>query len=379
VQRRYFDHNATTPVCTEVLDAYTAALTGVFGNASSIHHFGQEAKLRLDAARREVGEFLGCDSREVVFCSGGTEADNLAVLGVFRAKNGHVVTTAIEHPAVLNACQRFERVTYVLPRADGAVDPEEIRRALEPDTVLVSVMHANNETGVVQPIEAIARIAHDAGAVFHSDGVQAAGKIPVKISELGVDLYSISGHKIYGLKGTGALYVRKGTELAPLLFGGHHERDRRPGTENVPGAVALGRAAAVAAETAGDQGIGELRDCLEQTLIARISDCTVNGADAPRVPNTSNICFDGIEAEALVIALDLKGFAVSTGAACSSGTVEPSHVLTAMGLSPERARASVRFSMGRGNTIEDIDALADAVAESVARLRKLSPVYAGAI
>ena len=378
MQRRYFDHNATTPVCTEVLEAYTSALTGVFGNASSIHHFGQEAKLRLDAARREVAAFLGCDPREVVFCSGGTEADNLAILGVLRTETGHVVTTAIEHPAVMNACQQFERVTYVMPQPNGAVDPEDIRKALEPDTVLVSVMHANNETGVVQPIEEIARIAHEAGALFHSDGVQAAGKIPVNVSELGVDLYSISGHKIYGLKGTGALFVRRGIELAPLLFGGHHERERRPGTENVPGAVALGRAAAVAAETAGDQGVGELRDCLEQTLIARIPDCTVNGADAPRVPNTSNICFEGIEAEALVIALDLKGCAVSTGAACSSGAVEPSHVLTAMGLSPERARSSVRFSMGRENIIEDVDALADAVAESVARLRKLSPVYAGA-
>jgi cysteine desulfurase len=378
VQRCYFDHNATTPVSSEVLEAHTAALSGVFGNASSIHHFGQDAKLRLDEARREVAAFLGCEAREVVFVSGGTEADNLALLGY--SQRGHVITTAIEHPAVLSACARFPRATYVRPSASGVVDPEEIRKALEPDTVLISVMHANNETGAVQPIAEVARLAREAGVVFHSDGVQAAGKIPIDVRALGVDLYSISGHKFYGIKGTGALFVRNGLALQPLMFGGHHERDRRPGTENVPGAVALGCAAALAAQRCDEEGrrMAALRDRFEEQILARVPDAGINGAGAPRVPNTSNVYFDGIEAEALVIALDLKGFAVSTGSACSSGAVEPSHVLTAMGLPPARARASIRFSLGRSNTAGQTDALADAVAETVERLRKLSPVYAGA-
>jgi cysteine desulfurase len=377
VERCYFDHNATTPVSSEVLEAHTAALSGVFGNASSIHHFGQEAKLHLDSARRDVGAFLGCDAREVVFVSGGTESDNLALLGF---AGGHVITTAIEHPAVLNACARFARATYIKPGPDGVVDPEEIRSALAPDTLLISVMHANNETGVIQPIAEIARIAHEAGVLFHSDGVQAAGKIPLNVGALGADLYSISGHKFYGIKGTGALFVRTGVILRPLMFGGHHERDRRPGTENVPGAVALGRAAALAADRLESDGerLAGLRDRLEQRILSQVADAGMNGMRVPRVPNTTNLYFDGIEAEALVIALDLKGFAVSTGSACSSGAVEPSHVLIAMGLSPERARASVRFSLGRSNTAEQVDALADAVVESVVRLRKLSPAYAGA-
>ena len=379
----YFDHNATTPVSPAVLEALVPALGQVYGNASSIHHFGQAAKQRLEAARRQVAALLGADPREVVFTSGGTESDNLAILGAVRAAPGerkHVVTSAIEHPAVLNTCAQLERegvaVTYVPAGPDGVVDPDVVRRALRPETVLVTVMHANNETGAVQPLAEIASAARAAGVLVHSDGVQAVGKIPVDVTALGVDLYSASAHKIYAPKGTGALYVRKGTKLAPTAFGGHHERDRRPGTENVPGAVAFGAAAELAArEWAADAArLGALRDRLEESILARVPHACVNGRRGARVPNTSNIRFAYIEGEALVIALDLAGFAVSTGAACSSGAVEPSHVLLAMGLSADDARGSIRFSLGRGNTEEQVDALVEAVAQSVAHLRRVSAV-----
>ena len=386
VQRYYFDHNATTPVCPEVLEAILPVMTEVYGNASSIHHFGQAAKQRLEMARRQTAAAMGCQPREIVFVSGGTEADNLALFGTVRHAqhagrvSRHVVTTAIEHPAVLNACAQLERegvaVTYVPVGADGIVDPDDVRRALRPDTVLVSVMHANNELGTVQPVAEIAAIARDAGVYVHADGVQALGKIPVDVDALGVDLYSVSGHKIYAPKGIGALYARRGTRLGAILFGGHHERERRPGTENVPGAAAFG-CAAESAETHLEteaRRIGELRDRLESAILERIPHTGVNGNRAARTPNTTNIYFDGLEGEALVIALDLRGFAVSSGAACSSGAVEPSHVLTAIGLGVERARASIRFSLGRANTAEHVDALVEAVAASVAHLRKLSPV-----
>ena len=385
--RHYFDHNATTPVSTEVLEVLLPALLEVYGNASSIHHFGQLAKQRLEMARRETAALLHCDPREVVFLSGGTEADNLAILGSVRshpASKKHVITTTIEHPAVLNPCRQLERegvdVTYVRVGSDGVVDPREIRSALRPDTILISVMHANNELGTIQPIQEIAAVAHDAGVLFHVDGVQAAGKIPVDVRSVGVDLYSISGHKLHGPKGIGALYVKNGTPLSSIQYGGRHERERRPGTENVPGAVGLGRAAAVAVENLGAESarIASLRDKLEQGILAHIPSCGVNGQSSPRTPNTTNIFFDGLEGEAMVISLDLKGFAVSSGSACSSGAVEPSHVLLAIGLSRERARASLRFSLGHSNTEEQVDALIDAVAESAAQLRKLSPTYTNA-
>jgi cysteine desulfurase len=383
VQRFYFDHNATTPVSPEVLETLVTCAGQVYGNASSIHHFGQEAKQRLEMARRQAAALIGCDAREIVFVSGGTEADNLALFGTVRHAAGaarHVITTAFEHPAVLNACAQLERegvaVTYVGVGPDGLVDPEDIRRALRPETVLISVMHANNELGTVQPIERIAAIAREAGVCLHSDGVQALGKIAVNVDALGVDLYSMSGHKIYGLKGTGVLYVRRGTRLGAIQFGGHHERGRRPGTENVPGAAAFGRAAEVAGERleADTVRLAGLRDRLESGILERIPATGVNGGRGARTPNTANLYFDGVEGEALVIALDLRGFAVSSGAACSSGAVEPSHVLTAIGLPAERARASIRFSLGRDNTAEQVDVLVEAVAASVAHLRKLSPV-----
>jgi cysteine desulfurase len=387
VRRFYFDHNATTPVSQSVLEVLLAALLEVPGNASSIHQDGQLAKQRLEAARRETAALLGCEPKELVFTSGGTEADNLAILGSIRANAAprqHVITTAIEHPAVLNPCRELERsgisVTYVEPGPNGLIDPDDIRRALKPETVLVSVMHANNETGTLQLITEISGLAHEAGALMHSDGVQAAGKIPVDVQALGVDLYSISGHKFYAPKGIGALYVKNGTKLRPIQFGGKHERERRPGTENVPSAVAIGKGAAIARENLPMETarLEALRDRLETGILGRVPDTGVNGGNAPRTPNTTNIYFDGLEGEALVISLDLKGFAVSSGSACSSGAVEPSHVLLAMGLPPERARASLRFSLGASNNEEQVDALIHAVAESAAQLRKLSPTYTSA-
>jgi len=381
VPHYYFDHNATTPVAPEVLEALTSCLGQVYGNASSIHYFGQAAKQSLETARRQLASLIHCDAANVVFTSGGTESDNMAVLGVARAAAGaskHVITSAIEHPAVMAACAQLEREGVVVTRlavgSSGVLDPDDARRALQRDTVLISVMHANNELGTIQPIGEIASIAREAGVCFHTDGVQALGKIPIDVDALGVDLYSMSGHKLYAPKGVGALYVRKGTKMAPITFGGHHERDRRPGTENVPGAVALGAAAELAARNLATESerLAGLRDRLEDAVLDRIPGAGVNGARRNRAPNTSNLYFDGIEGEALVIALDLRGFAVSSGSACSSGAVTPSHVLTAIGLSRERARSSIRLSLGRSNTAEQVDALVDALAHSVAHLRRIS-------
>jgi cysteine desulfurase len=387
MQHFYFDHNATTPVAPEVLRDLTETLVEICGNASSIHHFGQAAKQRLEASRRDIAGRIGSDPREIVFTSGGTESDNLAIFGIARkdlARGGspgsgirlrnHVITSAIEHPAVLNACAQLERegaeVTYLPVGIDGIVRLDDVKRALRSTTGLITIMHANNETGAVQPIREIGVLVHAAGAVFHSDGVQMAGRVQLSVRELGVDLYSISGHKFGAPKGIGALYVRKGTPLDPMLFGGHHERDRRAGTENVPGASALGRAAGLAVDW-GEIGI--LRDRLERGILSRVAGATVNGSIEQRLPNTTNIRFDGIEGEAIVIALDLRGYAVSSGSACSSGAVEPSPVLLAMGLSPEEARSSVRFSLGPENTEKEVDGLIEALEASVAHLRRISP------
>ena len=369
----YFDHNATTPVSPEVFQAMAPLMTTVFGNASSIHQFGQEARGELDRARRSVASMLGAKAEEIVFTSGGTEADNMAIFGT----GGHVITTTAEHPAVLQAAAQLPSATFVPVDGRGMVDPQAVRAAIRSDTKLISVMHVNNELGVVQPIREIARIARDAGVLFHSDGVQAAGKIPVDVKELGVDFYSVSAHKIYGPKGMGALFVRKGTEVRPLLYGGPHERKMRAGTENVAGAAGFGCAAEWVIEESATEAARQavLRDRLELGILAEIAGAHINGAGAPRVGNTSNVRFDGIDSEPLLIALDLKGFAVSSGSACSSGATEPSHVLAAIGLTREQARSSVRFSLGRSNTQEQIDALIDAVAQVVSRLRKLAPAY----
>jgi cysteine desulfurase len=381
VQHFYFDHNATTPVAPEVLETMVPCLGQVYGNASSIHYFGQAAKQKLETARRQLAALIHANPAEVVFTSGGTEADNLAVFGVVRAASrthAHLIVSAIEHPAVLACAAQLEREGVAvtrLPVGDGGtVDPEDVRRALRPETVLVSIMHANNELGTVQPIAEISRIAHEAGVPLHVDGVQALGKIAVEVDALGVDLYSMSGHKLYAPKGVGALYVRKGTKLAPLTFGGHHERDRRPGTENVPGIAAFGAACELAGRTlaAESERLSSLRDRLETRVLKRISGTGVNGARGNRTPNTSNIYFDAVDGEAMVIALDLRGFAVSTGSACSSGAITPSHVLTALGLSADRARSSLRFSLGRSNTAEQVDALVDALEASVTHLRRIS-------
>jgi cysteine desulfurase len=364
VQYFYFDHNATTPLAPEVASAYTAALEDAYGNASSIHHFGQLAKQRLENARRSVATAIGATAKEIVFLSGGTEADNLAIRGIVR-EGQHVVTTAIEHPAVLSTCAGLD-ATFVPVGRDGVVDPADIRKALRKNTVLISAMHGNNEIGTVQPLREISEIAREAGVLLHSDGVQALGRIPVNMKELGVDLYSISGHKLGAPKGIGALYVRDKTPLSAIAFGGHHERERRPGTENVAGAVALGIAAGLKTD------MQALRDRLERGILSRVTNAFVNGANAERMPNTSNICFEGIEGEALLIALDLRGFAVSSGSACSSGAVEPSHVLMEIGLTKAQAKSSLRFSLGRGNTAEQVDALMEAVADAVTHLRRIS-------
>jgi cysteine desulfurase len=379
MQHFYFDHNATTPVAPEVLRDLAATLVEVSGNASSIHHFGQAAKQRLESARREVAARIGCDAREIVYTSGGTESDNLAIFGIARRAiagraRKHVITSTVEHPAVLNACAQLERegaeVTYLPVGPDGIVLLSELKRALRPATALITIMHANNETGAIQPVREIGAMARASGALFHSDGVQVAGRIPVNVREIGVDLYSLSGHKFGAPKGIGALYVRKGIPLEPISFGGHHERDRRAGTENVPGASALGRAAGSAVDWTG---IAVLRDRLERGILDRVAGACVNGSVEHRLPNTTNIRFDGIEGEAIVIALDLRGYAVSSGSACSSGAVEPSHVLLAMGLQPEEARSSVRFSLGPENTESEVDGLIEAVEASVAHLRRISP------
>jgi len=381
MNRVYLDSNATTPLLSEVFEAMRPYFLEEFGNASSIHHHGQHARAAVERSRESVAKLLGCRAAEVVFTSGGTEADNLAIFGLARPRD-HVITSQIEHHAVLNACKRLEQrgfeVTYLPVNGQGLIDLDELKRALRPNTKLISIMMANNETGVLQPVEEIGRIAAEADVYFHTDAVQAAGKVPIDISRIGCDLLSISGHKFHGPQGTGAMYVRRGTLIEPLFFGGNHERQRRAGTENLPGIIGLGLAAEIAARGFADGSvsrIAEFRDRLESTLLDHIEAAGVNSGRAPRVPNTSNIYFDHIEGEAMVIALDLKGLAVSTGAACSSGAIEPSHVLTAMGLPPERARASIRFSLGKQNTGEDVDFALSVVPTTIARLRELSPTY----
>jgi cysteine desulfurase len=381
MRRAYLDNNATTPVLPEVLEAMQPYFLEQFGNASSIHHHGQQTRAAVEQARESVAELLGARASEIVFTSGGTEADNLAIFGM--AKPGdHVITSTIEHHAGLNACKRLEEigcdVTYVPVDGQALVDPDEVRRALRPNTKLITIMAANNETGVVQRVVEIGEVGAEADVYFHTDAVQAAGKIPVNVAEWKCDLLSISGHKIHAAQGIGALYVRKGTLLQPLFYGGRHERSRRAGTENVPGIVGLGKAAEIALRGFTDGSvarIAELRDRIQSTVIESLDQVGVNSGGVQRVPNTTNIHFDCIEGEALVIALDLKGVAVSTGAACSSGAIEPSHVLTAMGLSADQARASLRFSLGKQNTAEDVEMLLSILPETVARLRALSPVY----
>ena len=381
MHRIYLDNNATTPVLPEVFEAMRPYFGEHFGNASSIHHHGQETRAAVEDARESVAALLGCRVSEIVFTSGGTEADNLAIAGLVAAGD-HVITSSIEHHAVLLACKHLEEIgceVTVLP-VDGRslVDPGDVRRALRPNTKLISIMMANNETGVLQSVEEVGKIAIEAGVCFHTDAVQAAGKVPIDVSRIGCHSLAISGHKIHAPQGIGALFVKKGTQIHPLFYGGRHERSRRAGTENVPGIVGLGKAARLAREAfdrGDDKKMAAMRDRLQQGILAQVDEAGVNGDGAARVPNTTNIHFDHIDGEALVIALDLKGLAVSTGAACSSGAIEPSHVLVAMGLRADQARASIRFSLGKQTVAEDIDYVLALVSETVARLRELSPVY----
>ncbi len=381
MHRIYLDNNATTPILPQVFEAMRPYFGEQFGNASSIHHHGQQTRAAVENARESVAALLGCRAPEIVFTSGGTEADNLAIAGLVAAGD-HVITSSIEHHAVLLACKHLEdmgvEVTVLPVDGRGLVDLADVRRALRPNTKLISVMMANNETGVLQPVEEIGKIAAEAGVCFHTDAVQAAGKVAIDVKQIACHALSISGHKIHAPQGVGALYVRKGTRLQPLFYGGRHERSRRAGTENVPGIVGLGMATKRAKEAldgGDDKKMAAMRDRLQQGILARVEDAGVNGQGAPRVPNTSNIHFDHVDGEAMVIALDLKGVAVSTGAACSSGAIEPSHVLVAMGLRPDQARASIRFSLGKQTTDADIDFALALVPETVARLRELSPKY----
>jgi cysteine desulfurase len=410
MNRVYLDHNATTPVDPEVFDAMLPYFSGEYGNASSIHTFGQKARAAVETAREQVAGLIGARPQEIVFTSGGTEADNHAIFGIAEAsvlassrsrdigRNAtptardlqainaplpHIVTTAIEHEAVLNTCQALEKrgisVNYLPVDRDGQIDLQALRDSLRkhPETALITVMHANNELGTVQPLEEIGQIATEADVYFHTDAVQSAGKIPIDVNAFKLDLLSLSGHKLYAPKGIGALYIRGGTRLRQLLYGGHHQRGFRPGTENVAGIVGLGKAAQIAKASLAEDAnrVAALRDTLESALLQRVPDSRVNGAGAQRTPNTTNVTFPGIEGEALVIALDLKGLACSTGAACSSGAVEPSHVLTAIGLPAEDARASLRFSLGRHTTPAEIAFALQVIPAAVTHLRELSPTY----
>ena len=410
MNRVYLDHNATTPVDPAVLDAMLPYFSGEYGNASSIHTFGQKARAAVETAREQVAALIGARPQEIVFTSGGTEADNHAIFGIaeasvlassrsrgigrdatpaardiqaINAPVPHIITTAIEHEAVLNTCQALQKrgisVTYLSVDRDGQIDLQALRDSLRehPETVLITAMHANNELGTVQPLEEIGQIAAEADVYFHTDAVQSAGKIPIDVSAFKLDLLSLSGHKLYAPKGIGALYIRGGTRLRQLLYGGHHQRGFRPGTENVAGIVGLGKAAQIAKASLAEDAkrVAAVRDALERTLLQRVPDSRVNGAGVQRTPNTTNITFPGIEGEALVIALDLKGLACSTGAACSSGAVEPSHVLSGIGLPAEDARASLRFSLGRHTTPADIDFALQVIPAAVTHLRELSPTY----
>ncbi len=380
--RVYFDYNATTPLAEDVTDAVVRATRDVFGNASSVHHFGQQAKATMDEARAAVATLLNADLSEIVFTSGGTESDNFAIRGVAEALEPtgrrHLIASAIEHEAVLNTlkalARRGWRTTLLSVDQSGIVSPDRLRDAIGTDTAVVSVMHANNEIGTIQPIAALAAIAHEHGALMHTDAVQSAGKIPVDVRVLGVDLLSLSAHKFNGPKGAGVLWIKRGTRMQPVLTGGKHERNRRAGTENVPAIAGLGVAARLAAGKLSVDAprVAALRDRLEAGILRAVPGTAVNGAAESRVPNTTNISFERIEAESLLIALDLEGVAVSTGSACSSGTLEPSHVLRAMGLPTHRTQSSLRFSLGMFSTEEEVDRVIEVLPRLVEKLRGLT-------
>ena len=380
--RIYFDHNATTPVDPAVLEAVVRVMRDEYGNPSSVHHFGQRAKAVMDDARTSVAGLIGAEPGELVFTSGGTEADNFALRGVAEALEPagkrHIVSTTIEHEAVLVTlkalAKRGWRITLLPVDTSGIVSPDALAEALTDDTALVSIMHANNEIGTIQPIQELAALTRARGAVFHTDAVQSAGKIDLDVRKLGVDLLSLSAHKFYGPKGVGALWIRRGTRVATIMTGGKHERNRRAGTENVAGIAGLGVAAQLARKKLSSEAarIGALRDRIEERILATVGGTAVNGARQPRVPNTTNISFEGIEAESMLIALDLEGFAVSTGSACSSGTLEPSHVLRAMGFPPPRTQNAIRVSLGAANTEADVETFLAKLPGVVTKLRQVT-------
>ncbi len=379
-RRVYLDNNATSPMDSRVLEAIQPFFLNEFGNAASIHTYGQQARAAIERARSQVADLLSAKRREIVFTSGGTEADNAAINGVarrFAGSGGHVITSAIEHPAVLKSCQFLEqkgfRITYLSAGEEGIVRAEDVKAALSQDTILVSIMHANNEVGTLQPIEEIARLTRQQGILFHTDAVQSVGKIPVDVHQLGVDLLSLSGHKFHGPKGVGAMYLRDSVRAEPFMLGGSHERHRRAGTENVPGIVGLGEACRLAVESHHDMQsrVAGLRDRFEEGLLQRLPGSVVNGRRSSRVPHTANLSFEGVEGEALLVALDFKGIAVSTGAACSSGSLDPSHVLQAMKLRRRRIQGAIRFSLSRMISQEDIDYALQTVVETVNQIRSV--------
>jgi cysteine desulfurase len=382
--RIYFDHNATTPVDPAVVEAVTRTTADEFGNASSVHHFGQRAKAVLDEARSAVADLIGAEPSELAFTSGGTESDNFALRGVAEALEPtgrrHLIASSIEHEAVLVTlralARRGWRTTLLPVGSSGIVEPAALAAAITDDTAILSVMHANNEIGTIQPIAELAVLAHARGALFHTDAVQTAGKIPVNVRTLGVDLLSLSAHKFNGPKGAGALWIKRGARITAILTGGKHERNRRAGTENVPAIAGLGVAARLAAKKAVTDAprLAALRNRLEEAILARVPGTAINGNREPRVPNTTNISFEAIEAESLLIALDLEGVAVSTGSACSSGTLEPSHVLRAMGLPSPRTQNSIRLSLGAGNTDAEVDFVVSKLPAIVEKLRSLTGV-----
>jgi cysteine desulfurase len=384
MKRIYLDHNATTPVHPEVLEAMLPYFKDKFGNPSSIHGFGREAKVALEEAREKVAQLLGVSSSEIYFTSGGTESDNLAVKGVAfanRDKGKHIVTSKIEHHAILESCKFLEKegftVTYLPVDSKGVVDPEDLRKTIREDTILVSIMYVNNEVGSIQPMENITRMVKDKGIYLHTDAVQAAGKIPIDVRKLNVDMLSLSGHKIYGPKGVGAIYIRKGVRITPWSHGGHHERSRRAGTENMPGIVGFAKAVELAFSELDDQNrhLKNLTETFYRKLVETVPDVILNGDLNSRAVNTLNLSFKGVEGESVILSLDLKGVAVASGSACTSGTLEPSHVLSAMGIAPEIAQGAIRFSFGRGNTMEDVEYVASIIPEIVNRLRSMSPLY----
>ena len=383
-KRIYMDHSATTPMRCEVLEAMRPYFEDTFGNASSVHTFGQEARQAIETARGRMASLIGAVPEEVFFTSGGTESDNLALVGVaqaYRKKGRHLVTSAVEHHAVLNTCRSLEKAGFELTVLGvdqcGLVDPDELRSALRSDTVLVSVMMANNEVGTIEPIAELARVAREGGVIFHTDAVQAAGKVPMDVEQLGVDLLTVSAHKLYGPKGVGALYRRRGTRLTPMMRGGHHERSLRPGTENVPGIVGMAAALELACREMPEETrrLSKLTSRLQNGILQRIDQVTVNGHALHRLPHLCNVSVAGVEGESMLLALDASGIACSTGSACTSGSLEPSHVLMAMGIPPETAHGSLRFSLGRINTEDDVDHVLDVLPAVVARLREMSPVY----